>query len=272
MLTGNRSQNLEMSIDRPQRKNQGLRKPVFTFLRACSQTLGEGKAKEVVRRVILQYKQNVPREFMINRGDVVIQVGTPQVETIERIANCIGPNGRAIIIEPEQANVIRLRKRLKEIACNNIEVVQKAAWHEASHLEFLVSQKWSGNHRLKNDAIVHDNDLREREEGGDYQVTWVEADTVENIARQMNIHQANYIEITVNGAEFQVLQGVGALLQQTKRLFVKGHAREKGSQQPINIKIQKFLADHGFQTQRTKPVRSHSQEWGVKEGDVYGWR
>lgn len=91
---------------------------------------------------------------MINVGDTVIQVGTPLTETIERIVKCLGPSGKAIVIEPNETNFQRLSDHLHHLGCQNIFIVKKAAWYEQGQHELLVSQKQMGGHRLRDDNII----------------------------------------------------------------------------------------------------------------------
>jgi hypothetical protein len=92
-----------------------------------------------------------------------------------------------------------------------------------------------------------------------------------NIAIEHHVLHVDYIEIAVNGAGYQVLQGMGNLIECTDRLLVKGHAREKDSGHAINRQIALYLSNHGFQTLLTKRTPSFSA-WGDREGDVYAWK
>jgi hypothetical protein len=83
------------------------------------------------------------------------------------------------------------------------------------------------------------------------------------------------IEIAVNGAELQVLYGMENMLKHTMRLFVKGHARMKGTGEPINKAIVSLLSQEGFKTKITKRSKSQPEAekaWGMREGDVYAWK
>ncbi len=62
-----------------------------------------------------------------------------------------------------------------------------------------------GDHRLVIPEIEHDNDYKQ--ENYYLKESNIEADTVDNMMRELNINHLNYIEIMVNGAELHVLQG-----------------------------------------------------------------
>ncbi|NIQ17160.1 MAG: hypothetical protein GTO02_23095 [Candidatus Dadabacteria bacterium] len=62
-------------------------------------------------------------------------------------------------------------------------------------------------------------------------------------------------------------------MKNTNRIFVKGHARYKLNNKPINQDIELILKRAGFYTFLTRPTDSRSEsEWGKREGDVYGFR
>lgn len=249
-----------------------IRKICFVILFNINNLINESRFKNTCRNVFLKFKHNIPREFMINLGDNIVQVGTPQTETLERICRCIGKKGNAIIIEPDKKNISRLKSKLVEIGNPNVTLVEKAAWNETGEREMLFSKKWAGNHRLVNKKITIDNDEIEIQETGGFEKRIVQIDTVENIVKANGMKHIDYIEIAVNGAEYEVLEGVNKMIPFTKRLFVKGHAREVDSGQPIYHKIQQYLLDKSYIVNITKTSKSPSSEWGLREGDVYAWR
>ena len=119
--------------------------------------------------------------------------------------------------------------------------------------------------------MIHDNDLREQRERGGYAEQYVEVDTVENmLAAQLD--RIDYIEIAVNGAEKNVLDGMGSLLGKTRRLFVKGHPRDRETGRAACYSLSEFLQASGFDTQITQPSGAVDPTWGQREGDVYAWQ
>jgi 23S rRNA A1618 N6-methylase RlmF len=97
-------------------------------------------------------------------------------------------------------------------------------------------------------------------------------DTIENICRENGVDQADYMEITVNGAEVDAIQGMGEMLQNTKRLWVAGLTRDTETGEPLNKEISKLLQSHGFRTKISKTEKSPLSIWGVLDGHVYAWR
>lgn len=263
----------EMVITNPYRRNESIRAWGFACLRTACALVPGAPARRSLAEFVLKFKQNVPREMMISPGDTVVQIGTPQTETVRRIAKAIGKNGRAVVVEADETNVKRLRGWLESNAIKNVRLIHQAAADRKGVLTFLVSKKWSGNHRLADDTIVNDNDQLEIDAtGSEYLRKEVPADTVDGICAANDIDHIDYIEIAINGAELAVLRTMPEILKKTKRLFVKGHSRERESGLPICHAIKALLDDQGFKTRITRPSRAGTAEWGKREGDVYAWR
>jgi FkbM family methyltransferase len=263
----------EMVMTNPYRRNEPIRAWGFAFLRTACALVPGAKARQRLAEFVLQFKQNVPRELMIGSGDTVVQIGTPQTETVRRIAHAIGKNGRAVVVEADETNVSRLRSWLDSKEIKNVKLIHQAAADRKGVLTFLVSKKWSGNHRLADDSIVNDNDQLEIDAtGSEYLRKEVPADTVDGICAANNIDHIDYIEIAINGAELAVLKTMPEILQKTRRLFVKGHSRERETGRPICHAIKALLDSQGFRTRITRPSRAGTAEWGMREGDVYAWR
>lgn len=263
----------EMLKTDPYRRNESIRAWGFAALRAACALVPGVRMRQRLAEFVLRFKQNVPREMMINSGDTVVQIGTPQTETVRRIAKAIGKNGKAVVVEADETNVVRLRSWLEAKAIKNVKLIHQAAADRKGVLTFLVSKKWAGNHRLMDDSIVNDNDQLEIEAtGSEYLRKEVPADTVDGICSANEIDHIDYIEIAINGAELAVLKTMPEILKKTKRLFVKGHSRERETGMPICHAIKALLDDQGFRTRITRPSRAGTAEWGKREGDVYAWR
>lgn len=267
------SSKIQMEIANPNRKNEGLRGYGFQLLRFLRTLLPNRTTRRWVGEFMLRFKQNIPRELMIYPGYIVVQIGTPQTETLRRISKNIGPTGRALIVEADETNIKRLQAWAVTQGCSNLKLVHRAAANRKGEMTFLVSKKWSGNHRLLDETIENDNDRLEIEATGSgfLQVT-VMADTVDGICSEHAIDSIDYLEIAINGSEFSVLSAMPQMLRKTNSLFVKGHSRDKQTGQPICHAIKNLLEQNGFKTRLTRTSKSHVTDWGLREGDVYAWR
>jgi len=242
---------------------------IYSLLRIFSEVVSEGIIKEKLRLMIFKFREFVPKELLLNKGDCAIQVGTPNVKTVQRLSKSIGKRGKAIVVEPEHRNFRKLSEYVNMHHLTNVFLVNKAAWSSKGRLKLLIASK-SADHKLEQDDIIHDNDLIS---GGYVSKELVDVDTIDNIVQGFMIEKIDFIDITVNGAELNVLQGMKNVLGFTERLFVKGHARFKKGGKAINEEITSFLRNKGFRTLITKRSSSVVENvWGKREGDVYAWK
>jgi FkbM family methyltransferase len=252
-------------MSRPTRR----RALALSVLRVLGRLIPDGALRERLWALVLALRPTLPKELVANRGDVVLAVGTPRPATVDRFVNIVGHSGTVVVIEADPTNAERLTDHVASHRIANVTVVPKGAWNAKGQHRLRIANH-PGDHRLDVDSIVHDNDLRE-----DYaSSTIVEVDTADSILTDLGLDDTDigFVEITVNGVEVQVLEGMEKTLTRTSRLFVKGHARDTQTGAPINTTISAFLNDEGFRTTITRPSKSRAGEWGLREGDVFAWR
>jgi len=124
-----------------------------------------------------------------------------------------------------------------------VTVVPKAAYSKKGEQTFMVSDRPT-DHKIEIQGIVHDNDLRR---GAYVSAEIIETDTLDNMLSEIGVDHVDFVKITVNGAEFEVLKGMKKTLERDVKLWVKGHALKDG--QPLNKFIVPFLRNRGFITQ-----------------------
>lgn len=232
----------------------------------------EGRFRHVVRLLTIRAGMTLPRRVLVNRGDCVLQVGTPSPETICHYLELVGLTGRVIVVEPEENNFNRLAADPVIARAQNATLVRRAAWSRRECLALTVS-KSEVDHKVEVPDIVHDNDYVPDNYVG---TQMVQADTVDNILDELGLDRVDYAEIHVNGAELEVLRGMTKALLRTARLHVKGHAVRKGTGEPINLKISWLLHERGFRTAICARSKARddavAQGWTYRAGDVYAAR
>lgn len=227
--------------------------------------------KERIKVAMLRVQNHLPWRLQVNRGETAMQIGTPNPRTVSRYSKSVGPTGRVVIVEAEPGNVERLRKALPTLPHRNVAIVHRGAWSEKGTLRLVLSP-YKGDHKFPVSGIVHDNDYRP-ENTYDESVE-VDVDTVDNIARAHGLERVDFVSITVNGAEIEVLKGCDEILgRRPMRIYVKAHARH-ATGSPINETIMAMLRARGFTVMRTAGERAvgTNPEWTVREGDVYGYK
>ena len=243
----------------------------YSILRYISRVIPEGSFKSYIRVKVLDYRTILPKELFINKGDVVTLVGSPSPKSLERMCKSVGKLGKVILIEPDKQN---LEKHYNFISLNNLKnitIVPNAAFNKKGKAKFYVAPN-PADHRLIIAGIEHDNDYIK--ENYYIKVIDIEVNTIDNIMHDLHVGNLDYIEIQVNGAEFHVLRGMEYMLDRTKRIYVKGHARNVEDKTPIFHKIIPFLENRGFNTKLTLPSRTTVAiaDWEERQGDVFGWK
>jgi FkbM family methyltransferase len=234
--------------------------------------LPEGRAKQRVRLALLKVQNSLPTELAVNAGDVVVQVGTPWPATMRRFRRAVGKSGRIVIFEAFPANAERLRNAVRDSGYDNVTVFEGAAF-SARQSGTLRTSPHRGDNKIAVDGVRMDNDLRAI--NADMGEIAVEFYRIDDVLAQLGIKQVDYLSVTVNGAELEVLKGAEATLRNSSgiRVYSKGHARLENGQ-PINTLIKPYLESLGFQAVISKgePSSALDEGWLQRDGDVYAWR
>ena len=222
-----------------------LQRGVTRVLTIPFRKLSEGPCKTKIRTFILNFQNSLPTEFVVNNGDVVIQIGTPWPKTMKRFLRAVGANGKLIIVEAMPENQQRLERVIKEENIENVLLIKGAASNENRSGELLISP-YKGDHKIEVPGVVMDNDLKP---GNDY-VTRVPVKffKLDDELARFGISKFDYISITVNGAEAEVLKGVSNMLKQCEkgtRVYAKGHALGADNQ-PIHHLAQRVMIENGY--------------------------
>ncbi len=223
----------------------------------------ESSAKNCLRRTILHFRIGIPRELMVNRGDTVVQVGIWSPSSVTRLVQSIGSTGRLLVIELSNESLANIRAAVAESDCQNITFVNKAVWHTPGEMEIIEADDPSMTR-------IDTGRLHPGVSQGKKRM--VEVDTIGNICTQHGIQHADYMEITINGAEVEAIRGMGGMLKTTRRIWVAGLTRDPKTGEPLNTSIAAELIRHGFQTKISRAKRSRNSQWGSLDGHVYGWR
>jgi FkbM family methyltransferase len=216
---------------------------------------------------LTRVRHALPRELMIRAGDCVVQVGMNNEDNIQRLSNCVGVHGRAIIVEGDQNNVRKIRTLIAQRQLTNVDVITCGAWSEKTQLRFKIA-KHPDDNRIEREGVSMPQEIG-RNAYSDTLV--IDVDTLDHLLADRDIAKVDYLEVTVNGAELEVLRGAESILRQTRRIFTAGRARLPDGG-PANRYICRFLQERGFQTAITLASPSARATFGRDHGDVFAWR
>lgn len=208
-------------------------------------------------------RTGIPRELNIPRGSTVVQVGMWRTGNAMRLARAIGPSGRGLIVEASAEHSDQIREAFRQSGFGHMTVVNAAGWSENTELDLFESDEPSG-HQVEGVGL----DMPKSFTG---EKNLVRAVRIDDIASEHGIRQADYVELTVNGAEIRVLEGMPKLLESTNRLLVAGMMRDSEGI-PAHSRVEPYLKARGFETTISKQGYVVSEEWGQVDGHVFAYR
>ena len=93
---------------------------------------------------------------------------------------------------------------------------------------------------------------------------------------ELGIDQVDYLSVTVNGAEVEVLKGASDTLRRSRplsRVYAKGHARDEQGR-PVHVAGARLVEALGFRTiiTRGEPSSTEDADWRRRSGDLYAWK
>lgn len=231
----------------------------------------EGTVKNTIRRRAIRRAPAFRREGFINKGDDVVIVGTDKPETVHRAASAVKQTGKVIVFEADDRNYERIIDASDEYP--HVEIRKQGVWSDRGTVEFKIApDSNSDDNKIVVEEVEHDNDYREN---AYIDTVTLSVDSLDNLLTDEGI-QPDYIEIAVNGAELEVLRGASDVLERSKpRLWVKGHARQVDTKEPLNKTIVEFLEQKSYNTVISKGGSSTVADiegWNRRAGDVYGWK
>jgi FkbM family methyltransferase len=155
---------------------------------------------------------------LVNKDDVVLDVGSNIGETLLNFAKLVGPQGYVYGFEPDQTNYQNLQANIALNSFSNVRTLNIGISDTRSTAKlFRVDDHNMGMNRI----------LPEARQTGRQDYTTIETDTLDNTTSRLSIGKVGLIKIDVEGHEMNVLKGAQRLLSNLKpKLFVEiGHAR-----------------------------------------------
>lgn len=143
-------------------------------------------------RVLRKY--TYPDFVEVESGDIVVDVGA-FIGEFSRAAGEIGE--RIVAIEPDDRNAAALRQNLKHLSESS--VVQKAAWNE------------TGKHSFQVAGDPSEGSILDVDDDGVTEVVTLETTRIDDLADEVGLERIDMLKVEAEGAEPEVLEGVGEL-------------------------------------------------------------
>lgn len=190
----------------------------------------------------------------IKPGDIVVQAGVDMgtknsiyKSNVQHMLNRVKEKGKVIAIEPSIESVSLLKNHCEKNNITNLLIVEKALWNKRMKLTIKTGKKSWDNQILE---VPGAEKIRKELIGVEYQVN---ADTLDNILESLSIESINHICLTINGAEYEALQGMPKTLntRNLSMLIASGDSQRFRSHVngiPLYRKIVTFLERNSFNT------------------------
>ena len=221
------------------------------------------KVLNPARALGYRMRNGIPREINIPQGARVVQVGMWRLPNALRLARAIGPSGRGLLVEASEEHATKISDEFGRRGLEHMTVVHAAGWYENGELELKESDEPSGN-QVTGVPLQIPKEFTGR-------TFVVPARRLDDVAREHDLLHPDYVEVTVNGAEMDVLRGMPTLLSATNRILVAGMMRDSAGT-AANLEVERYLKEYGFQTQVSRRGRTVSEQWGRVDGHVFGYR
>ncbi|MEM3622763.1 MAG: FkbM family methyltransferase [Candidatus Bathyarchaeia archaeon] len=137
-------------------------------------------------------------------GNVFLDVGAHIGKYTIPAAKIVGVNGFVVAVEPNPENCKILLKNVQLNKLRNVEVVNIAAWNRKEILKLFIAED-SGQHSIKRNF--------------GFGFVTVPALPLDHLLNELDLDRIDYIKIDVEGAEFEVLEGLKETLR-TKRPII----------------------------------------------------
>ena len=125
------------------------------------------------------------------------------------LSSLVGPKGHVLVIEPSRSNISELAAYIRKNSISNISIIEGALWKESTKLEILlVDNKPTESVALpiaKKAGIIDPKNKNN--------TILVETFTLDYIISKYCNNYVDFINLTTNGAELEILQGAKNLFK-----------------------------------------------------------
>jgi FkbM family methyltransferase len=233
------------------------------------------------------FKKTFPWTFL-KEGDTAIQVGCSKASLGKGgphpryglsqplvMSAIVGEKGRVYVLEPVKENIRALKDYIKKNKIANITVIPKGVWKEKGVLRFFVNQDQPSENVILQKYTPEQ--LKSYQRRYKHNIEEFEVDALDNIVREHKITKPDFVNITINTAEFEAICGMKNLLQtniavsfpiQTAQTFnspILKTLDEKGfnihiENAPVSVGLSQFMVAVAYKSPVGLPVSSFEAE------------
>jgi FkbM family methyltransferase len=196
---------------------------------------------------------------MVASGDVVIQGGADMgwkqekfsASNVFKISKIIGKKGKLFVIEPDLNNFRALEEFIRCNELNNIICIHKAIWSSQTKLKFMIGKR-SNDSQLSEylkDVSIQIDKYWESE----YEIDTI---TLDRLYKDYKINKLDFICLTINGAEYEALQGASIVLNKfSPKLYIAANhktVRSTINSEPYSEVITRLLKNKNYSVHKDR--------------------
>lgn len=214
-----------------------------------SKILPENKLKEKLRIIfrILESYRIIPsnrlyeqyilkiyeKRYRVQKGDIVVDAGACFGMNTLKFSKAAGKEGKVVSIEPNESNLIDIRRIIRLHRLKNVVVIPKALWNKKSEMKFYCHSS-PGSH-----SLVDKRNVKE--------IVEIRVDTMDDILKDLKIDKVDFIKMDIEGAEIEALEGAKETLRNNDvKLAIASYHKING--QPTYKTIIPMMEKIGFKS------------------------
>lgn len=214
-------------------------------------------SKRILRRPIVCYSSRIKSYFYLSdygsyiffdledpvenilkpsAGEVVIDIGAHQGRYSMLVAKFVGKDGRVLALEPHPGNFKILKMNIELNRLSNIIPIRIAAYSSGTTLKLFesTSSPW---HSVSPELSLA---LGAKTKGA----IEVRGTTVDDLLKELNLKEVDWVKIDVEGAEYEVLRGMTNTLEENSlSLIIEVHTARSGKL------VQDYLSAKSYDTE-----------------------
>ncbi|MEX0702839.1 MAG: FkbM family methyltransferase [Planctomycetales bacterium] len=188
-----------------------------------------------------RYCQQPPKHFFpAGQNAVAVDAGAYVGYKALAFLDALGPQGKVIAIELEPENFRLLKRNVEENGLQDrVRIHNVGIWNEPGRIP-MKGKGWS-------QFSIADMDGKDYPDRG-----FVRTDTLDNIFDRSDVERIDYLNIQVNGAEIQTLQGLQRWFDRVHVIRIAAYYKRDGV--AIADEVERILRDRGAEiVQRAQP-------------------
>ena len=165
------------------------------------------------------------RYFKVEEGDTVFEIGTEKGSFAKSV---LDRAGMIVIIEPNPFYVAELCRRFSRNP--KVIILEMAVWNHRTMLPLYLAGLASSPFQEEGDYVL------------------VQADTLDNIVKELGIQHIDFLKVDVEGSEIELLKGARKTLNIVEKAVIAAYHTNRPDIKPTYPWVESFLRSAGFET------------------------